>query len=70
MPPKAMSEERMRKIIRDQVTTSIAEFVANMNRRTGGARAGGARAGGTRADDAEAGGTGVGGSDRQHPKLL
>ncbi|GKA10816.1 hypothetical protein Tco_0690249, partial [Tanacetum coccineum] len=31
MPPKPMSEARMREIIRDQVTTSMNEFMANMN---------------------------------------
>ncbi|GJS43122.1 hypothetical protein Tco_0568165 [Tanacetum coccineum] len=41
MPPKAMSEARMREIIRDQVTTSMNEFMANMNRGAGGAGAGG-----------------------------
>ncbi|GJW60808.1 hypothetical protein Tco_0110143 [Tanacetum coccineum] len=34
-----MSEARMRKIIRDQVTTSMNEFMANMNRGAGGAGA-------------------------------
>nr|GEX08470.1 hypothetical protein [Tanacetum cinerariifolium] len=65
MPPKAMTEARMRKIIRDQVTTSLAEFVVNMNHKTGGVGAGGARAGGAGAggagvDGAGAGGVGVG----------
>ncbi|GKA70209.1 putative reverse transcriptase domain-containing protein [Tanacetum coccineum] len=41
MPPKAMSKDRMREIIRDQVTTSMNEFIANMNRGAGGAGAGG-----------------------------
>ncbi|GKB10456.1 hypothetical protein Tco_0844379 [Tanacetum coccineum] len=45
MPPKPMSEARMRKIIRDQVTTSMNEFMTNMDRGAGGAGAGGARAG-------------------------
>ncbi|GJS31583.1 putative reverse transcriptase domain-containing protein [Tanacetum coccineum] len=49
MPPKPMFEARMREIIRDQVTTSMNEFMANMNRGTGGAGAGGA---GARADGA------------------
>nr|GEX97428.1 putative reverse transcriptase domain-containing protein [Tanacetum cinerariifolium] len=48
MPPKAMSEARTHEIIRDQVTTSMAEFVANMNRGAGGAGAGGAGVGGTK----------------------
>nr|GEW48875.1 reverse transcriptase domain-containing protein [Tanacetum cinerariifolium] len=46
MPPKAMFEARIREIIRDQVTTSMAEFMANMNRGIGGAGAGGAGVGG------------------------
>ncbi|GJS47062.1 putative reverse transcriptase domain-containing protein [Tanacetum coccineum] len=46
MPPKAMSEARMREIIRDQVTTSMNEFMENMNRGAGGAGAGGDGAGG------------------------
>ncbi|GKG44462.1 hypothetical protein Tco_0485900, partial [Tanacetum coccineum] len=47
MPPKAMSEARMREVIREQVSASMAEFVANMNRETGGAGAGSAGTGGT-----------------------
>nr|GFC06431.1 hypothetical protein [Tanacetum cinerariifolium] len=31
MPPKPMSEARMREIIRDQFATSMNEFMANMN---------------------------------------
>ncbi|GJV43982.1 putative reverse transcriptase domain-containing protein [Tanacetum coccineum] len=62
MPPKAMSEARMLEIIRDQVNTSMVEFVANMNRRAGGAGAGGARAGGGRAGGDEAGDDGAGGA--------
>ncbi|GKB38948.1 putative reverse transcriptase domain-containing protein [Tanacetum coccineum] len=46
MPPKAMSEARMREIIRDQVTTSMNKFMANMNRGAGGAGAGGGGADG------------------------
>ncbi|GJU13689.1 putative reverse transcriptase domain-containing protein [Tanacetum coccineum] len=37
MPPKPMSEARMREIIRDQVTTSMNEFMENMNHGAGGA---------------------------------
>nr|GEY58543.1 hypothetical protein [Tanacetum cinerariifolium]GEY60406.1 hypothetical protein [Tanacetum cinerariifolium] len=70
MPPKVMSEARMRKIIRDQVTTSMAEFVANMNRGTGGAGAGGAEAGGAGADGAGAGGAGVGGAGPAAPEII
>ncbi|GKG41017.1 hypothetical protein Tco_0470229, partial [Tanacetum coccineum] len=57
MPPKPMFEARMRPIIRDQVTTSMKEFMANMNRGAGGARAGSAGA-----DGAGAGGDGAGGA--------
>ncbi|GKB66813.1 hypothetical protein Tco_0928225 [Tanacetum coccineum] len=62
-----MSEARMREVIREQVATSMAEFMANMNRGAGGARAGGARAGGGGAGGdgvggARAGGAGVGGA--------
>ncbi|GJV61047.1 putative reverse transcriptase domain-containing protein [Tanacetum coccineum] len=46
MPPKAMSEARMREVIREQVATSMAEFMANMNRGAGGDGAGGAGVGG------------------------
>nr|GEV14617.1 hypothetical protein [Tanacetum cinerariifolium] len=79
MPPKAMSEVRMSEIIRDQVTTSMAEFMANMNRGTGGAGvsgaeaggagAGGAEAGGARADGAGADGARVGGAGPAAPKI-
>nr|GFB09898.1 hypothetical protein [Tanacetum cinerariifolium] len=36
MPPKPMSEARMREIIRDQLATSMNEFMANMNSGAGG----------------------------------
>ncbi|GJR41757.1 putative reverse transcriptase domain-containing protein [Tanacetum coccineum] len=52
MPPKAMSEARMREVIREQVATSMAEFMENMNRGAGGAGAGGAGAGGAGAGGA------------------
>nr|GEY49985.1 hypothetical protein [Tanacetum cinerariifolium] len=58
MPPKAMSEARMHEIIRDQVTTSMAEFMANMNHETGAAGADGAGVGGAGADGARVGGAG------------
>ncbi|GJU15112.1 hypothetical protein Tco_1143078 [Tanacetum coccineum] len=61
MPPKAMSEARMREVIREQVAASMAEFVANMNRGAGGAEAGGVGTGGARAGAAGAGGAGAGG---------
>ncbi|GJS01671.1 hypothetical protein Tco_0318179 [Tanacetum coccineum] len=54
MPPKAMSEARMREVIREQVAASMAEFMANMNRGAGGAGAGGAGAGGAGAGGARA----------------
>ncbi|GKB29563.1 hypothetical protein Tco_0868964, partial [Tanacetum coccineum] len=56
MPPKAMSEARIREVIKEQVATSMAAFMANMNRGAGGARASGAGAGSTRAGGAGAGG--------------
>ncbi|GKF65993.1 hypothetical protein Tco_0192510 [Tanacetum coccineum] len=62
MPLKPMSEAHMRKIIRDQVTTSMNEFMANINRRAGGAGAGGAGAGGAGAGGAGAGGARAGGA--------
>ncbi|GJU47253.1 putative reverse transcriptase domain-containing protein [Tanacetum coccineum] len=61
MPPKAMSEARMRKVIKEQVAASMAAFMANMNRRAGGDEAGGAGAGGAGAGGAGAGGAGAGG---------
>nr|GEU66275.1 reverse transcriptase domain-containing protein [Tanacetum cinerariifolium] len=62
MPPTAMSEACMREIIRDQVITSMVEFVENMNRGVGGAGAGGAGAGGVGAGGAGAGGGVAGGA--------
>ncbi|GJR46677.1 putative nucleotidyltransferase, ribonuclease H [Tanacetum coccineum] len=62
MPPKAISEARMREVIREQVATSMAEFMANMNRGAGGDEAGGAGAGGGGAGGAGAGGGGAGGA--------
>ncbi|GJS85978.1 putative reverse transcriptase domain-containing protein [Tanacetum coccineum] len=69
MPPKAMSEARMREVIREQVAASMAEFMANMNRRAGGDEAGGAGAGGAGAGGARAGGAGVGGAGPAAPKI-
>ncbi|GKC27945.1 hypothetical protein Tco_1035239 [Tanacetum coccineum] len=62
MPPKAMSEAHMRKVIREQVATSMAEFMANMNRGAGSGGAGGGRAGGAGAGSARADGGGAGGA--------
>ncbi|GJZ23349.1 putative reverse transcriptase domain-containing protein [Tanacetum coccineum] len=69
MPPKAMYEAHMREIIRNQVNASMAEFVANMNRRAGGAGVGGAGANGAGAGDAGAGGAGVGGAEPAAPEI-
>ncbi|GKG42510.1 hypothetical protein Tco_0476808, partial [Tanacetum coccineum] len=60
-----MSKAHMRKVIREQVAASMAEFMANMNRgacgdEDGGAGAGGAGAGGAGAGSAGAGSAGVG----------
>ncbi|GJW60902.1 putative reverse transcriptase domain-containing protein [Tanacetum coccineum] len=57
-----MSEARMREVIREQVVVSMAEFMENMNRGSGGDEAGGAGAGGARGDGTGAGGAGAGGS--------
>ncbi|GKE30712.1 hypothetical protein Tco_1446096, partial [Tanacetum coccineum] len=83
MPPKAMSEARMREVIREQVAASMAKFMANMNRKAGGDEAGGAGAGGGRAGGggasggaggvgaggARASGTGVGGAGPAGPEI-
>ncbi|GJY63260.1 putative reverse transcriptase domain-containing protein [Tanacetum coccineum] len=69
MPPKAMSEARMREVIREQVATSMAEFMANMNRGTGGARAGGAGAGASGVSGVGASGAGAGGTRPATPKI-
>ncbi|GKE89697.1 hypothetical protein Tco_1567172, partial [Tanacetum coccineum] len=63
MPSKAMSKARMREVIREQVATSMAEFVANMNRGAGGDEAGGGGAGGARAGGGGAGSAGAGGTE-------
>ncbi|GJR90196.1 putative reverse transcriptase domain-containing protein [Tanacetum coccineum] len=62
MPPKVMSEARMREVIREQVATSMGEFMANMNCGAGGDEAGGVRAGGAGASGAGAGGAVAGGA--------
>ncbi|GJS76570.1 hypothetical protein Tco_0726451 [Tanacetum coccineum] len=53
MPPKAMSEAHMHEVIREQVTTSMAEFMANINREAGGDEAGSAGVGGAGAGGRE-----------------
>ncbi|GKB72413.1 putative reverse transcriptase domain-containing protein, partial [Tanacetum coccineum] len=55
-----MSEARMREVIREQVTTSMAEFMANMNREAGGDESGGAGTSGAGAGGAGASGVGAG----------
>ncbi|GKB62930.1 hypothetical protein Tco_0919116, partial [Tanacetum coccineum] len=63
MPPKAMSKARMREVIREQVATSMAEFIANMNRRAGGDEAGGDGANGTGAGSSGSGCDEAGGAE-------
>ncbi|GKA94807.1 putative reverse transcriptase domain-containing protein [Tanacetum coccineum] len=58
-----MFEGRMREVIREQVATSMAEFMANMNRGAGGDGAGGAGASGAGAGSTGAGGAGAGGAE-------
>ncbi|GJR86970.1 putative reverse transcriptase domain-containing protein [Tanacetum coccineum] len=69
MPSKAMSKARMREVIREQVATSMAEFVANMNRGAGGDEAGGGGAGGARAGGGGAGSAGAGGAGPAAPEI-
>ncbi|GJZ63086.1 hypothetical protein Tco_0619507 [Tanacetum coccineum] len=74
MLPKAMSEARIREVIREQVAASMAEFMANINCGAGGGEAGGVGAGGAGAGDggadgAGAGGAGVGGAGPAAPEI-
>nr|GEZ41909.1 hypothetical protein [Tanacetum cinerariifolium] len=71
MPPKPMSEERMREIIRDQFSTSMNEFMANMNNGAGGSggASGSGGAGGSGGTGGNAGGTGVRDAGPTVPKL-
>nr|GEW91577.1 hypothetical protein [Tanacetum cinerariifolium] len=71
MPPKPMSEARMREIIRDQFSTSMNEFMANMNNGAGGSRRAGSSggAGGSGGTDGNAGRTGVRGAGPTVPEL-
>ncbi|GKG31867.1 hypothetical protein Tco_0426817, partial [Tanacetum coccineum] len=62
MPPKAMFEARMREVIREQVATSMAEFMANINREAASDEASGAGVGGGGASGAGSGGGGAGGA--------
>ncbi|GKC16092.1 putative reverse transcriptase domain-containing protein, partial [Tanacetum coccineum] len=70
-----MSEARMREVIREQVATSMAEFMANTNRgasgnEAGGGGAGGIRVGGGGASGARAGGAGAGGARPAAPEII
>ncbi|GJR67995.1 putative reverse transcriptase domain-containing protein [Tanacetum coccineum] len=65
-----MSEARMREVIREQVATTMAEFMANMNRGAGGVGASGAGAGSAGAGGAGAGGAGVGGAGPAAPEII
>nr|GFA56379.1 hypothetical protein [Tanacetum cinerariifolium] len=71
MPPKPMSEARMREIIRDQFATSMNEFMANMNSMAGGSRgaSGSGGAGGFGGVGGNADGTGVRGAGPTIPEL-
>ncbi|GKG28882.1 hypothetical protein Tco_0416247, partial [Tanacetum coccineum] len=77
-----MSEVRMLEVIREQVATSMAEFMANMNHEAsgaggggagsggaGGGGAGGGGAGGTRAGGSGAGGARAGGAGPSTPEI-
>nr|GFC91035.1 putative reverse transcriptase domain-containing protein [Tanacetum cinerariifolium] len=71
MPPKQMSEARMREIICDQFATSMNEFIANMNSGAGGPRgaSGSGGAGGSGGTGGNADGTGVRGTGPTVPEL-
>nr|GFB45992.1 hypothetical protein [Tanacetum cinerariifolium] len=71
MPPKPMSEARMREIIRDQFATSMNEFMANMNSGAGGSggTSGSGGAGGSGGTGGNANGTGVRGAGPTVPEL-
>ncbi|GKB67932.1 hypothetical protein Tco_0929344, partial [Tanacetum coccineum] len=68
MPPKAMSEARMREVIREQVTTSMAEFMVNINCGASGDEDGGAGAGGPGVGGG-VGGAGAGGAGPAAPEI-
>nr|GFC64470.1 hypothetical protein [Tanacetum cinerariifolium] len=71
MPPKPMSEARMREIIRDQFATSMNEFMASMNSRAGGSggASGSGGAGGSGGIGGNANGTGARGTGPTVPEL-
>nr|GFC72619.1 hypothetical protein [Tanacetum cinerariifolium] len=68
MPPKPMSEARMREIIRDQFTTSMNEFMANINSGAGRSR-GDSGSGGSGGTGGNGDGTGVRGAGPTVPEL-
>nr|GFD54719.1 hypothetical protein [Tanacetum cinerariifolium] len=70
MPPKQMSEARMREIIRDQFATSMSELMANMNSGAGGpgGASGSGGAGGSGGTGGNANGTGVRGTGPTVPE--
>nr|GFD24668.1 hypothetical protein [Tanacetum cinerariifolium] len=72
MPPKPMSEARMREIIRDQFATSMNEFMANMNSGADGpgGASGSGGAGGSGGTGGNADGTGVRGTEPTIPELI
>nr|GFA18960.1 putative reverse transcriptase domain-containing protein [Tanacetum cinerariifolium] len=71
MPPKPMSEARMREIIHDQFATSMNEFMANINNGVGRSRgaSGSGGAGGSGGTGRNADGTGVRGAEPTVPEL-
>nr|GFA60466.1 hypothetical protein [Tanacetum cinerariifolium] len=71
MPPKPMSEVRMREIIRDQFATSMNKFMENMNNRAGGSGgvSGSGGAGGSGGTGGNADGTGVRGARPTVPEI-
>nr|GFB13394.1 hypothetical protein [Tanacetum cinerariifolium] len=71
MPPKPISEARMREIIRDQCATSMNEFMANMNSGAGGSggACGSGGAGGSSGTGGNADETGVRGTGPTVPEL-
>nr|GFB56144.1 hypothetical protein [Tanacetum cinerariifolium] len=68
MPPKPMSEARMREIIHDQFATSMNEFMVNMNSGAGGS-GGASGSGGAGGSGGNADGTGVRGVGPTVPEL-
>nr|GEW64379.1 putative zinc finger, CCHC-type, retrotransposon Gag domain protein [Tanacetum cinerariifolium] len=71
MPPKPMSEARMREIIHDQFATSMNEFMENINNGAGGSggTSGSGGAGGSGGTGRNADGTGVRDAEPTVPEL-